>query len=149
MQIRTGRPEDAEALRELHRAASYVWEEDREQLDAHPEMFGVDPAALAASEVRVAVRSDGTPIGFATVRPAPHGRRILEDLFVEPALMRRGVGRALVEDAVARAARDGGVVMTVIAAERALGFYERLGFVVERDAATQFGPALRLSRKLG
>src|SRR4051794_38168704 len=103
LEIRTGRPDDAEALRELHRAASYVWEEDREHLDAHPEVFGVDPAALAAGEVRVAVGSGGAPIGFATVRPGPDRECVLEDLFVEPALMRTGVGRALVEDAAARA----------------------------------------------
>jgi GNAT superfamily N-acetyltransferase len=149
LRIRTGRPDDAEALRELHRAASYVWEEDREQLDAHPEVFGVDPQALASGYVRVAIATDGTPIGFATVRPAPAQECVLEDLFVEPALMRTGVGRTLVEDAVARAAADGHAVMSVVAASRTLGFYERLGFVVDGDATTQFGPALRLSRKLG
>jgi hypothetical protein len=39
--------------------------------------------------------------------------------------------------------------MSVVAAERTRGFYERVGFVVEGQATTQFGPALRLSRKLG
>jgi len=149
LRIRTARPDDAEALRELHRAASYVWEEDREQLDAHPELFGVDPDALAAGQVRVAVLTDGSPIGFATVRPARHRECVLEDLFVEPVAMRAGVGRALVEDAAARASADGQTTMSVVAASRTLGFYERLGFVVEGDAATQFGPALRLVRKLG
>jgi predicted N-acetyltransferase YhbS len=149
VRIRTGRPDDAEALRELHRAASYVWEEDRDQLDAHPEVFGVRPQALAADQVRVAVLADGTPIGFATVRPASAQRCVLEDLFVEPTVMRTGVGRALVQDAVARAAADGHTTMSVVAAARTRGFYERLGFVVEGDAATQFGPALQLSQKLG
>jgi GNAT superfamily N-acetyltransferase len=134
-------------LRALHRASSYVWEEDREQLDAHPEVFGVDPHALARDQVRIALK-DGALIGFATVRPALQGECVLEDLFVEPAAMRTGVGRALVEDAVERAAAAGFVVMSVVAASRTRGFYERLGFVVQGPAPTQFGPALRLSRTL-
>jgi predicted N-acetyltransferase YhbS len=147
--IRTGRPSDAEALRELHRAASYVWDEDHEQLDAHPEVFGVDPQALETGHVRVAVLADGTPIGFATVRPAPEQKCVLEDLFVEPAAMRIGIGRALVEDAALRAAAAGYAVMSVVGASRTRGFYERLGFCLEGSASTQFGEALRLSRKLG
>jgi ribosomal protein S18 acetylase RimI-like enzyme len=67
--------------------------------------------------------------------------------------VRAGVGRTLVdtlvEDAVARAAANGQTVMSVVAAARTGGFYERLGFVVKRDATTRFGPALRLSRNLG
>ena len=147
LSIRSGRPEDAEALRALHRASSYVWEEDRKQLDAHPEVFGVDPHALAGDHVRVAVK-DGAPIGFATVRPAAGAECVLEDLFVEPDAMRTGIGRALVEDAVDRAAAAGCAVMSVVAAPRTRGFYERLGFVVQGPAPTQFGPALRLSRAL-
>jgi GNAT superfamily N-acetyltransferase len=90
-----------------------------------------------------------TPVGFATLRPAPERECVLEDLFVEPAVMRTGIGRALLEDGIARAVADGHRVMSVVAAPRTLGFYERLGFVGEGDAATRFGPALRLSRKLG
>src|SRR5437763_14960488 len=105
--IRTGRPSDAEALRELHRAASYVWDEDHEQLDAHPEVFGVDPQALEAGHVRVAVLADGAPGGFATVGPGAERQCVREDLFVEPAAMRLGLGRALVADAALRAAAAG------------------------------------------
>jgi GNAT superfamily N-acetyltransferase len=147
--IRTGRPDDADVLRALHRAASYVWEEDREQLDAHPEVFGVDPSALQDGHVRVAALEDGTVIGFATVRPTREGECVLEDLFVDPVAMRGGVGRALVQDAVVRAAAAGCVAMSVVAASRTRGFYERLGFSVQGSASTQFGPALRLSRTLG
>ena len=44
--IRTATPADAAALRDLHRRSSYIWEEDRAQLDAHPDLFGVNPASL-------------------------------------------------------------------------------------------------------
>lgn len=145
--IRTASPAHAGALRELHRRASSVWEEDRPFLEAHPELFGVDPAALAAGRTRVASAS-GEIVGFATVVPHGEDDLELEDLFVEPAAMRRGVGRALVQDAVGRGRRAGRARILVVAAPRTRAFYERLGFVIVGDAATRFGPALRLERVL-
>ena len=142
--IHTATPADAEALRDLHRRASYIWEEDRDALDAHPDLFGVDPAALEEGRTRMAVDDDGTIVGFATVTAACE----LEDLFVAPEQMRRGIGGALVADAVARAAAAGHARMTVVAAERTRRFYERAGFAVEREATTAFGPALLLARSL-
>jgi N-acetylglutamate synthase-like GNAT family acetyltransferase len=148
MTIRTARSADGGALAALHRRASYVWEEDRAQLDAHPEIFGVAPDLLEAGHVRVATLPDGTVIGFATIRPLSHGKCEVEDLFVEPDVMRNGIGRALIEDAAVRAATGGCKVMCVVGAERTRGFYERVGFVVQARAATQFGPTLRLCRTL-
>ena len=58
--------------------------------------------------------------------------------------MRRGVGRALVRDAVARASRGRLARVEVIANRHALGFYEKAGFVVDRDVQTRFGPAPRM-----
>ena len=57
----------------------------------------MESGALAGAHVRIAVLPDGAPAGFATVLPGDAGRCVLEDLFVEPDLMRRGIGRALVE----------------------------------------------------
>src|SRR5882757_5448240 len=95
IEIRDASPDDADGLREIHRRASYIWPEDRHHLDAHPEVFGVDPGALNAGHVRIACDAEGNMLGFATVRPkANHGAE-LEDLFVEPAAMRRGIGHTL------------------------------------------------------
>ena len=69
----------------------------------------------------------------------------LEGIFVEPDLWRRGVGSALVAQAV-HEARCAGLSLMVIAAPAAREFYEKHGFSVERDAETRFGPALRMSR---
>lgn len=146
--IRCAEPSEREALTALHRRSSLIWEEDRPHLEAHPEVFGVDPEALKAGRVRVAVDGGGRGLGFATVSPRPDGACELVDLFVEPESMRLGVGTALVEDAAARAARTGHQRMTVIAAERLLPFYERLGFSVGEKVRTRFAPALRLWREL-
>jgi GNAT superfamily N-acetyltransferase len=142
--IRTATPADAAALRELHRRSSYIWEEDRAQLDAHPDLFGVDPASLSAGHTRVAIDDDGTISGFATVTDTCE----LEDLFVEPERMRGGIGSEPVADAVARAEAAGHTRMTVVAAPRTLRFYERAGFAVESEATTRFAPALLLARAL-
>jgi GNAT superfamily N-acetyltransferase len=142
--IRTARLDELDALREIHRRASYIWPEDRANLDAHPEIFGVDPAAVAAGRVRVAVDRDGSVVGFATWSPAGDVAE-LEDLFVEPDRMRGGIGTALVGDAAERAARAGVARLAVVAHPRTLAFYGRLGFADEGPATTRFGPARRLT----
>jgi GNAT superfamily N-acetyltransferase len=141
VRIRGAAPSEREALTDLHRRSSYVWEEDRAALDAHPEVFGVDADALEERRVRVAVDDGGALLGFATAAPRPDGTIELEDLFVAPELMRRGIGRALVRDAQAHA---GARRMTVVAGARTVPFYERLDFVVGEPVPTRFGPAVRM-----
>jgi GNAT superfamily N-acetyltransferase len=71
----------------------------------------------------------------------------MDGLLVEPAHMRHGVGRALVEDAAGRAVAAVAVHLDVIAGP-ASGFYERLGFTVVESTETRFGPALCMRREL-
>lgn len=149
VEIRRAVPAERRALGNLHRRSSYVWEEDRTLLDRHPEVLGVDPLAIADGRVRVALGADGTPVGFATVAGRDDGDCELVDLFVEPELMRRGVGQALLEDALACAAKGGHRRMTVVAHARTVPFYERCGFVAGEPVQTRFAPAVRLWRDLG
>jgi len=72
----------------------------------------------------------------------------LEGLFVEQALMRRGIGARLLQDVFARAREAGVRRVAVIAEPHAAAFYERHGFVHEGDVATRFGPALRMGATL-
>lgn len=51
MDIRGAQLHERPALTDLHRRSSYVWEEDRAHLDAHPDALGV--AAEAIDEGRV------------------------------------------------------------------------------------------------
>jgi GNAT superfamily N-acetyltransferase len=148
-QIRSATAGERGALGELHRRSSYVWEGDRADLDAYPDALGVAGEAIAAGRVRVAVDAGGALLGFSVVAEGPDGDCELDDLFVEPRLMRRGIGRALVEDAAARALRAGSAAMTVIAHPRNFAFYESVGFVGGEPVATRFGPAVRLRRQLG
>lgn len=146
--IRVARPSERLALGELHRRSSFVWEEDRANLEAHPDALGVAQEALAAGRVRVAVGPVDELLGFSVVAAATPEVCELEDLFVDPNVMRRGVGRALVEDAAARAAANGHREMTVVAHPRNFAFYESVGFVPGEPVNTRFGPATRLRRLL-
>jgi len=49
---------------------------------------------------RVAVGVKGTLVGFSVVVPTNGSMHELDGLFVDPAQMSSGIGRALVEDAV-------------------------------------------------
>jgi GNAT superfamily N-acetyltransferase len=147
--IRLATPSERLALDELHRRSSYVWEEDRANLEAHPDALGVAHEAIAANRVRVAVGPAGELLGFSVVADAAPGVCELEDLFVEPEYMRQGVGRALVEDAARRARPAGCHEMTVVAASHNFGFYGSVGFVPGEAVKTRFGPATRLRRGLG
>jgi GNAT superfamily N-acetyltransferase len=146
--IRLATPSERLALGELHRRSSYVWEEDRANLEAHPDALGVAREAIAAGRVRVAVGPAGELLGFSVVADAAAGVCELEDLFVDPDFMRQGVGRALVEDASGRARATGCCEMTVVAASHNFAFYGSVGFVPGEAVRTRFGPATRLRRRL-
>lgn len=134
-------------LEALQRRSSDVWEAYREQLAAHPDAITLPQTFIDNDWVRVAVAGDDTPIGFSVVIPAEGGVHELDGLFVEPAHMHGGVGRALVQDAAARASRQGATCLEVTAGP-AQGFYEKVGFQLIGSAQTRFGPAVRLRRDL-
>jgi len=148
VRIVTAVPAQARALDELHRRSSFVWAEDRPLLEANPDALGVDRAAISEQRVRVALGEADAIVGFATVTRRDQGDCELDDLFVDPPFMRRGVGRALVEDAAERARADGSRVMSVVAHPRNFPFYESVGFAVEGPAETRFGPAFSMRRRL-
>lgn len=139
LHLRLARPEEHGALEELQRRASLALPDYREQLLANPDAVHLPPAQIANGQVIVA-ELDGEPAGFAALVEGE-----LDGLFVEPALWKQGIGRALADE-VTHQARQRGLAVTVTAGPSARGFYERCGFAVEGEAQTRFGPALRMSR---
>ena len=147
VRIRQATAAEAPALEVLQRRSSDVWEEYRDQLAANPDAIELPGAFIDNGWVQVAVDDGGAPIGFSVVIPVDDGVRELDGLFVEPDLMLCGVGRALVEDAAARASGEGARCLEVTAGP-AQGFYERVGFRLVGSAQTRFGPAARMRRTL-
>jgi GNAT superfamily N-acetyltransferase len=145
--IRHARVAEASALEALQRRSSDVWEAYREQLAAHPDAIELPQSFIERGWVRVAVGDDEAPIGFSVVIPTDGPAHELDGLFVEPAHIGRGVGRALVGDAVARATDQGAGCLEVTAGP-AQGFYEKVGFRLVGTAQTRFGPAVRMRREL-
>jgi GNAT superfamily N-acetyltransferase len=142
-ELRDATTADMAVLRKIFREASLSNEGDREVLLANPEVLEFSPACVREGRTRVATASGGMVVGFATVFVEGDMFEI-EDLFVQPAWMGRGAGRALVLDLVTRAADRGARRVEVTANDHALGFYSGLGFVVERHVSTVFGKARRL-----
>jgi GNAT superfamily N-acetyltransferase len=145
--IRDAEVSERQALSELHRRSSWVWAEDRTALEAHPDALGVAVEPIVEGRVRVAVDRAGTVLGFAIVYDLERVCE-LDDLFVEPEAMRRGVGTQLVEDAASRARARGCARMSVIAHRRNFPFYEHVGFRAAEQVQTRFGPATRMWRTL-
>lgn len=147
MRIRDARSAEAPLLEDLQRRASDVWPEYRQALAAHPDAIELPASFVENGWVRVAVDHQDLAIGFSVVIPADASVHELDGLFVEPARMTQGVGRALVEDAAGRASAQGAQRLEVTAG-RAQAFYARVGFDLIGPAQTRFGPAVRMCREL-
>lgn len=139
LRIRLAQAGERQQLEDLQRRASLALPDYREQLTAHPDAIHLPRDQIERGQVIVA-ELDGRMAGFAAVV-----ENELDGLFVEPDLWRQGIGSALIEAATHQARRDG-LALRVIASPTAREFYESCGFSVEGEAATRFGPALRMLR---
>ncbi len=120
MEVRPARPSEAEALTELALRSKGHWGHDAAFLERCRPELTVTPADIASGTVLVA-EHDGGVAGFAAVRTEPPAE--LEMLFVEPAAMGRGVGRALLE----AARRAAGTDLMIESDPQAEAFYLRHG----------------------
>ena len=140
--IRLGVLADLPAAAAVYRSASLSNAGDRDHLVAHPEYLILGPEGLAEGRTHVA-EEDGSLVGFATWIEAG-GTVELEDLFVHPAWIRRGIATALVKR-IAEVLRARGVErLEVTANPHALGFYRAVGFIDCGVAETEFRAAPRM-----
>jgi GNAT superfamily N-acetyltransferase len=107
VQIRDADPGEAAALVALQRRSSDIWDRYCDQLAEYPDAIELPQAFIDNGWVRVAVATDDTPLGFAVLIPGDGTAHELDGLFVEPARMRCGIGRALLQDACRRARANG------------------------------------------
>ena len=132
MQIRRARPEEASELTALAFRSKRFWGYDEAFLEASRPDLTVGDELVRSGRVFVAERNR-TIAGFGSLGGEPP-RVELAHLFVEPDFIGSGVGRRLLEYAVAEARRLGAVELVIESDPNAEGFYramsgERMGTV--------------------
>jgi GNAT superfamily N-acetyltransferase len=145
--IRLGVVGDLAAASAVFRRASLSNDGDRDALLAHPEHLILSVEGLSQGRTFVA-EADGLVVGFATWRD-DGGVVELEDLFVDPGWMRRGIAAALVGHVVELLRLRGADRVEVTGNSHAMGFYLAMGFSVCGTATTDFGQADRLVLRIG
>jgi GNAT superfamily N-acetyltransferase len=125
MEILRPRPGDAKVLTGISFAAKRYWGYPERWMERWRESLTITPDFIRRNEVYAAV-VEGKPVGFYAL--VGEGREIeLEHLWVTPEHIGAGVGRALFEHAVRRAAALGTRVVRIEADPNAEGFYRRMG----------------------
>jgi GNAT superfamily N-acetyltransferase len=123
--IRRGRREEAPALRALAHRSKAHWPYSREFLAAVEPMLQLTSGDVAAHEVWV-LELDDVVVGWHRV--TDHGERAeLEDLWLEPAVIGTGLGRALFNHAADVAEGLGAGRLEWDADPYAVGFYRAMG----------------------
>jgi ribosomal protein S18 acetylase RimI-like enzyme len=140
--IRLGTSADLAAASGVYRRASLSDAGDRDNLLAHPEYLILGPEGLAGGRTHVA-EQDSSVVGFATWAQTA-GTFELEDLFVDPGYMRRGIATALVSWIAEILRARGAERLEVTANPHALEFYRAVGFIDCGVAETDFGAAPRM-----
>lgn len=123
VEIVSAERQDMPALRRIYRSASLSNAADRARLLADPEFLELSDRSVRERRTRVAV-ANGQVLGFASATEAEAGLEV-EDLFLDPDHMRRGVGRALIRDMV-RAARLRGDRRVFVVAPTTVPGHKRL-----------------------
>jgi ribosomal protein S18 acetylase RimI-like enzyme len=142
--VRAARADDHPALTRIFRRASLSNDGDREALLAHPEVLTLADELLERGRTWVASFDDGVVVGFASSRTTEPGVLELDDLFVDPDSMRRGVARRLIASMATAAAAEDVVRIDVTANPHALDFYRAAGFVAGPRVDTELGAGRRM-----
>ena len=136
--IRAARPDEGERLREIAIASKSHWGYEESAVRAWAAQGDFSAEGLAAKEFLVA-EADGQPLGFASLIPKGD-LCLLDDLWLEPASIGRGLGSKLFEACAERARQLGARRLEWEAEPNAVGFYERMGGRYLRDSEpTEFG----------
>jgi GNAT superfamily N-acetyltransferase len=125
--LRPARPEEGAELTELCLRSKAVWGYDDAFMAACRKELTLTAAGIRASRVQVA-ELDGRLAGLAEVKSSGETAQ-LEKLFVEPAMLRTGTGRKLLDWAKATARAAGAMALVIEADPDAAEFYRRMGAV--------------------
>ncbi|HVR96820.1 MAG TPA: GNAT family N-acetyltransferase [Thermoanaerobaculia bacterium] len=125
MKIRRAAIEDSDELTQLAHESKSHWGYPERWIELWRDDLTLDPELIAGNEYYLA-EDDGQVLGcFGLIPGDPFW--VLEDFWVRPAAMGRGVGRALFEHARKVAAEAGATVVEIDADPNAEPFYLRMG----------------------
>ena len=125
--LRLAKSSECGTLSALALRSKAYWGYDPAFLQACRDELTVNPKAAAAGRVVVLIEAD-TPLGFYALDSSERSDEAeISLLFVEPAAIGRGIGRALWEHAVNKARGQGLRRLKVLSDPFALGFYRAVG----------------------
>jgi GNAT superfamily N-acetyltransferase len=132
--LRPAAPDDYERVRELTFESKAHWGYDRDLVRSWAEglTFGSDRERWVAE-------LDGEVVAWAALAAPADGIAVLDDLWVDPAWIGRGLGARLFRLAADRARELGAARLEWGAEPNAVGFYEKLGGRKLRDHVTEWG----------
>ena len=125
MEILRATPGDAGTLTGISFAAKRYWGYPEQWMERWRESLTITPDFIRRNEVYVAV-VEGEMVGFYALAGQGH-KFELEHLWVSPRHIGTGLGRALFDHAVRRAASLGAEILGIEADPNAEGFYRRMG----------------------
>jgi GNAT superfamily N-acetyltransferase len=132
--VRPVEPADHERLRDLTFESKAHWGYERAYV-----RDWADGLTFAGDEERWAAEVDGELVAWAGLVPPVDGIAVLDDLWVDPRWMGRGLGSRLFRRAADRAQELGAQRLEWGAEPNALGFYEKMGGRFLRKHVTEWG----------
>ncbi len=130
MRFRPAQPSEAQPLTELARRSKRHWGYDDNFMRLAAEELTVRPDDLSRGSFIVVESETEELLGFYALEELNDHSGELAMLFVEPAHIGTGLGRALISDAVERAILMGWTTLRIEADPFAAPFYERMGAVL-------------------
>ena len=125
IKIRPALPEEADILSQIAFSAKAHWGYPERWMEIWKPQLTFSPEYFEANESWVAEK-DHTPIAFYTLQPK-NSNAWIENLWVLPEKIGRGVGRKLFLHALSRSRLKGELTLQLEAEPNALGFYEKMG----------------------
>jgi GNAT superfamily N-acetyltransferase len=132
--LRPAAPDDYERVRELTFESKAHWGYDRDFVRRWADGRGFED-----DEERWVLELDGAIVAWVGLVPPADGVAVLDDLWVDPAAIGRGLGSRLFRLAADRARELGAERLEWGAEPNAVGFYEKLGGRKLRDHVTEWG----------
>jgi GNAT superfamily N-acetyltransferase len=125
VEIFRAEPDDADTLTRIALAAKSYWGYPGRWIEQWQEALTITPKFITDNQVYVAVFEEEMGGFYALVE---RGREVeLEHLWVLPEHIGTGIGRALFDHAVSKAAALGAAILSIEADPNAEGFYRRMG----------------------